>query len=548
MEQKLDESSKSVVTTLEAWEERLTAIASFLNRANKPRGLSLSADKMELVEQSKLNPKEKKKALEGKDWPMFNLIYPHLKRKKPEMARKLKRAMLERNISKVFYDPKVVEERYSDFVSKDTKPMHENPNFEMAVDDIQKLLHVDTVEPLKLNDNLRIEDVFTNKKASAGSIFPGKKKDEVWELIFEVAVWYKTNLPKDDPFPTLPFARAQISGFLDENGNLTPEATKHKQRLVWCINASMVLVEALYARPLMDSILPRISQYAGGKAPRDIRRKLRKWGSRWSWVCLDYSKYDSTVPKWLIKRAFGMIKSMFRAEEHETLDWICYHFIHTKIYMPDGTIKQKCKGIPSGSYFTQIIGSLINMVMIRTWQYSMYGAKVNSFTTIEDEITFMVMGDDNIVFMAEEINRKQLASYLLHNFGVVVHDDKCDYGTCYDDPVFLKRTWMEKGEWRDELELYINMCHPERFRKYDTYSPVHILYGYYLAYNVAISQVFSPGWIKMKLAQEGGSKRLLEVPDGALPGSIYWLKITDPATFKELIREIEKEEAILAEA
>jgi hypothetical protein len=391
-----------------------------------------------------------------------------------------------------------------------------------------------------------LEEAFTNKKASAGSIFPGKKKEEVWDLIYEVAVWYYKNLPKDDPFPALPFARSQISGFLDDNDNLTPENTKHKQRLVWCINASMVLVEALYARPLMNQVMPTVTQYAGGKSPDYIRHKLLKWSKVCDWLCLDFSKYDSTIPKWIIKAAFDLIKELFDESEHKTIDWICYHFIHTKLYMPDGTIVQKCKGIPSGSYFTQIIGSLVNMLMIRTWQYSQFKGKPNIYTLIEDELSYMVMGDDNILFVRETINRKELASYVYHNFGVIIHDEKCDFGKRLENPVFLKRTWTPQGEWRNPLELYINMCTPEHFRDYKDYDPIHILYGYYLAYKCAIEDVFDILWIKIELKKHGGAMRMLEIPDSALPGSLFWIKLTNYAMFLSIINQMEREEPNLA--
>lgn len=484
---------------------------------------------------------------DGKDWAIFNFVYPFIKKVDPAMAKKLKAAMKEPLITKKFYDPKVVKERFLDFVSKDTKPMTNRPNFENACRDIEGLLGKEVLTPLRLKDKLRIEDVFTNKSASAGSIYPGKNKREAWDIIYTVAEWYYDNLPKDDPFASLPFARAQISGFLSDEGELTPHKTKHKQRLVWCINAAMVLVEALYARPLMNYTMPRIAQYAGGKTPRDIRNKLRSWGYNCNWVCLDYSKYDSTVPKWIIYRVFEMIKNKFPKEEHAVIDWLAYHFVHTKLYMPDGTIVQKAKGIPSGSYFTQIVGSLVNMLMVRTWQYSKYGKEINSKTMDRyDNIMFMVMGDDNIVFFREKPNMKEISSYLKKNFGVVVNTEKYDEGTQWDDPVFLKRSWCERGEWREPLELFINMCHPERHRMYEGYAPIHIVYGYMLAYRLAIIPYINELQMRKLLAENGGAKALTQVPDGALPGSIYWIKITDPALFLQLTREIEKEEANLA--
>lgn len=536
------ESSGTNVTSIQAMVERVTAYNAFLDQASRPRGLSLSVEKKRWV-------KEKLTEKHGKDWKMFNLVYPYLKKTNKELADKLKVAMHSPLITKKFYDPNVVEEKFLDFVSPDTKPMHENPNFERACRDIESLLGRGILQPLRLSDNLTIDRVFTNKKASAGSIFPGRSKEEAWDIIYSVAEWYYSNLPKEDPFVSLPFARAQISGYLDDNNNLTPEKTKHKQRLVWCINAGMVLVEALYAKPLMMFVLPKVAQYAGGKSPLSIRTTLQYWRRSRNWLCLDYSSYDATVPKWLIKRVFDIIKKKFPNSEHDVIDWICYHFIHTRLVLPDGRIVQKCKGIPSGSFFTQIVGSLANMIMIRTWQYSKYGSSIKQFTEKDGRIMFMVMGDDNIVFTADEINRKELSAYLKYNFGVVVHtDDKVDYGTCFDDPVFLKRTWRKNGEWRNPLELFINMCHPERFRKYDTYSPIHVLLGYCLAYKLAITPFISEREIRKLLAQHGGIDKILNMPGAALPGSIYWIKITDPALFKSLVREIEREEAILAEA
>lgn len=525
-----DENPCVVFKSTPAVVGQVTAMSHFLSHARKPRGLAVI---------------DAKKPDTGKDWQIFNLIYPYVRKWNRAIADKLLEAMKDPRITKRFYWPEKVEENFQDFVSKDTDPMTKNPTFIKAWNDIRGLLGRRKLQSLDIKSKLNIWEVFSNTKASAGSIMPGRSKEEIYDIIYAIAEWYYDNLPDDDPYPALPFARAQISGYLDDNNDLTPEKIKHKQRLVWCINASMVLVEALYARPLMDKILPKVKQYAGGKSPMYINRTLRRWKS-WHWVCVDYSKYDSTVPKWIIKETFRMIKELFSDADGEVLDWIYYHFVHTKMILPSGEVRRKAKGIPSGSYFTQIVGSLVNMLMIRTYQYSLFKDKIRGMTMRSGEIAFMVMGDDNIVFTAVEMNRKKLASYLKKNFGIEMNPLKCDHGEQGADPVFLKRKWMEGGEWRNPLELLINMCTPERHRTYDTYRPIHIVFGYYLTYRMALKEIIPWNEMQKLLKNNGGVEKLLDVPGGALPGSLYAIKLTNPAYFKSLIWEMADREAKLA--
>jgi len=75
-------------------------------------------------------------------------------------------------------------------------------------------------------------------------------------------------------------------------------------------------------------------------------------------VTLDWKGFDSTVPAWLIRLAFEIIWSLCIINEdaapyyRRVFDFIVDSFINTRLMMPDGTTKQKNRGIPSGSGFT----------------------------------------------------------------------------------------------------------------------------------------------------------------------------------------------------
>lgn len=77
----------------------------------------------------------------------------------------------------------------------------------------------------------------------------------------------------------------------------------------------------------------------------------------------DLKSFDSSVHEWLIRQAFNTLRTHFpnmNQEDTEIWNKLIDEFINTKFIMPDGAIYQKDGGIPSGSFFTQLIGSIIS--------------------------------------------------------------------------------------------------------------------------------------------------------------------------------------------
>lgn len=99
---------------------------------------------------------------------------------------------------------------------------------------------------------------------------------------------------------------------------------------------------------------------------------------------LDWKTFDANMPAWLLDICFDVLEKMIdfstmtvrderinftddKASEYKrAFNFVRQNFIHTKIMLPDGTVLRKDQGVPSGSYFTQIVGSLANLILIRT--------------------------------------------------------------------------------------------------------------------------------------------------------------------------------------
>lgn len=284
--------------------------------------------------------------------------------------------------------------------------------------------------------------------------------------------------------PILIGTRTQCSGaFEDESGGFTG-VCKHKTRLVSMIDMYQIIAECKFAVPIQEQ-MSYCRAYAGGKDNREISNILLNYRRKYQYsLTIDYSSYDQTLPSWLIEDVFEKLKLRFRSltrMDDQLFDVVVRDFIEKNFVLSDEIVHSE-KGVPSGSRFTQIIGSICNWVIISTYMLSK-GYKFD----------MMVMGDDNIIFTHIKLDPNDLASYLLHNFGVIVNPDKMSGCETSDDPWFLSRQWTKGGEWRHPNVLYSKLKYPERWRDYTSsksvLKPELIIYSYILTYSLGMYQL-----------------------------------------------------------
>lgn len=279
--------------------------------------------------------------------------------------------------------------------------------------------------------------------------------------------------------------RSQASGEFSEEGEMSYEF-KRKTRPVWAVDVWTVISEMMFSKPL-NNWLKFYPYSAIGKDDNTIWQKTSYRRGRYIyWYSLDYSKFDASIPAWLIYTAFEVLASAFNLDPFTSslLKVICHDFIHKSVILNEGVVTVD-HGNPSGSGLTAIINGICNELMTETWmvKYDVYGM-------------YMIMGDDNLIFLNKKLDLSTLKSYLMYNFGVEIHDehDKGGSGRCdQKDPEFLSRFWTHNGPYRHPNILVSKMLYPERFRTYDRdieLTPEIVFYSYILGYRAGMEQMF----------------------------------------------------------
>lgn len=400
------------------------------------------------------------------------------------------------HLEEVDYGPRDVhgshEENLAIFAGVHAAPFTWNRNMRRAVNQIiSDTKPKKPLKPLKFNTDMEIKDAIPREDTHAGFsyILTGmRKKGEYMDNIKEKLEKEEFVAMRQGSYerPYLIAERYQCSGGYDEMGNELDKC-KYKKRTVTMMDIYELLSELRFAKAA-QRYLATLDIYAGGKVPRDLFQLVNRNRFKYqNWVSIDYSKYDQTIPGWLLEQAFRVVRSWFGefdAKEQKLWNIIVNDFIHKGFVGPEGNIVYADNGLPSGSMFTQIIGTICNRIMIQTFAYAQ---------GYENKVVTIICSDDNLIFYDEWFDYVKYASYVSHNFGVNVSADKCSYGTRRDNPEFLSRYWTTTGIYRNPKILIAKMMYPERFRDYKRnkqLKPELIFYSYYLAYPEGMREFF----------------------------------------------------------
>lgn len=154
-----------------------------------------------------------------------------------------------------------------------------------------------------------------------------------------------------------------------------------------------------------------------------LRRELLKYKN---YNCVNFRKFDKTVSDQLIDLAFSILEQnidftkyrvsgvpdsrrLYRAWQH-----IIEYFKFTLVRLPNGERYQKSSGIPSGSYFTQLIGSIVNYICLTYGSLRLTGLRPDFIK---------VFGDDSVFTTNKPIDKFDLAR-VIDSIGMEINTKK----------------------------------------------------------------------------------------------------------------------------
>lgn len=243
-------------------------------------------------------------------------------------------------------------------------------------------------------------------------------------------------------------------------------------RLIWMYPFTATILEGTLARPLTNKFKGSFkTPFAFGKRSALLGVEMRRAASHNDYyVSMDASKFDTTISYGVIKSAFAALRTWFDPNEEvgfgktvsDIFDLVEDYFIHTPIVMPDASGPKlytgKRHGVPSGSYFTQIVDSFANLCLIGTLSFT-YNLSLRT-----DEV--WVLGDDMLFFSKKKPDLQVYANLLSELYGMRMNAVKSLSGSVTEPYHFIGRTWINGLPFREFAEVAKKSIAPERPRKY----------------------------------------------------------------------------------
>nr|QFR15908.1 nonstructural protein [Spodoptera exempta insect virus 1] len=339
-------------------------------------------------------------------------------------------------------------------------PRFEDPVLDDVIRDCYRHFKINPVRPIHLNDIPRQQ--LDNWNSSPGLPW----KEYGFKTKREVALDHRAfqsirrtwHLVKEGESISLPDCAAYV------RPHLVPEGEK-KVRAVWGYPTTVSFMEACFALPLIDAYKKSASPMAYGfeTARGGCRKIFQRMAKYKNFMSSDYSRFDKTVPAWLIRIAFDILLAnidLTRYKDEGIPDteklyraWkkIITYFINTPIRMCNGERYRKNRGVASGSYFTQLIDSIVN------WIVTQYSVRKQGVSILDH----LVLGDDSLIATDRPVHIPSLVNYA-KQFGMHINEDKTQQVSSIQEIKFLGYQINTGGPSRPLRELCAALAYPER--------------------------------------------------------------------------------------
>lgn len=243
---------------------------------------------------------------------------------------------------------------------------------------------------------------------------------------------------------------------------------KPKVRLVWGVPAEIIMMEGQFAQPLIAAYSTFDGpMYCGKTMLKALPMFIDYVTGRGRGLAIDWSGFDSSISPGLIEIAFRVLLDNFELTEPQLaeVDVIINYFLHSGIVMPDGHAYVKRGGVPSGSFFTQLIDSVVNFLVITYLQLSDYCSDDAVGMLCDVDLPMMrVLGDDSLSYIPQGkfVDLETWAKLAEEKFGMKLNVDKSMVEESPEKLEFLGHSARLGRISRDLLRLLLLALYPEQ--------------------------------------------------------------------------------------
>lgn len=260
--------------------------------------------------------------------------------------------------------------------------------------------------------------------------------------------------------------------------DLTKDGKPPESRLILMPELPQTIISSLIGQPITTEMKilqvekPEIENFMGQPVNLGGWRRIKEWAEPGTPVLeLDWSRFDSTVLENVLVSAFCLLRTCFprsKTVDHIFL-FVMSGFIYKHVAIRQRFIYRICKGVPSGSPLTSIIGTISNWVCLN------YVLQEKQLFGIQgpNDYGLAVAGDDTLVkFLNPTTFRVEDAETIQKSFSELVNlkvdpddlnfevwgDEQCDEQFA---PSLLKVTIWNGLPGRRVKELVKSLSCPE---------------------------------------------------------------------------------------
>lgn len=268
-----------------------------------------------------------------------------------------------------------------------------------------------------LDFNTQLNQVPFEPTSSAGIGIPGKKGDDgnLERAIRQASATINNCLRHgiqsviERSTPDMAYTRTQLT-----------ELTRGvKVRNVFGEAFQYILIEGCTASPLMEFFATHSTFFFVGTDPKiGVPTLLEEYKRRSAkLISIDWSAFDTSVEDWEIVDAFDLLESMLtfpNLESRAAFEFSRVFFINRKIAAPDSKVYMKHHSVPSGSFFTMIIDSIVNFRRILYLHHKATGVFPKDLSTQGDDSIFGTTTDVTPELLALQIPQESRWNFNPH--------------------------------------------------------------------------------------------------------------------------------------